>query len=135
MLHEHNNRFTAWLRTLPPQAKLCFDSGFPQVTKNLADVGINLEVRLPLKPRDGERFETHQAECTRLVTRWRGVVERANSQLKLSRLLSQRFSNSELPSSEMYWKASAIIANKYYTASLVRFAQEPSYVVRKCTYC
>jgi hypothetical protein len=74
-------------------------------------------------------FTADAADSNRLLTRWRGVIERVNRQLKICKLLSKSYPNSELCTSPVYWRASAIMCNKYRHASLTRFDQPARFVL------
>jgi hypothetical protein len=149
MLADDANAFTIWLRTLPPDAVLGLDSGFPQAQQALRNADIALSVCFPIRvrtdssvpiepasnsdptvnfaPKDKRKAKSKsqsaalsqdEAKRTRLLTRWRGVVERLNAQLKMHLLLSMPFPNRELASAELYWRTAGILCNMFYQKSL-----------------
>lgn len=99
-----------WLSSLPEEASLVFDAGFPKS----ADFVPHLKVFLPIKMRKGEEsYEPAAAVKARGVTRWRGVIERVNRGIKVFHLLSVRFPNSSLPNAELYFQSACILFNRY----------------------
>jgi len=107
-----------WISTLPDDAALGLDAGFPSAEKV-----VSFHVILPKKVRKEEdSFEPKDAIRSRELTRWRGVVERANRRLKVFHLLSVRYPNGSLIQAELYFHVAAILCNKY-GAPLARLAE------------
>lgn len=132
IINDANDPLAKWLRTLPPGSLLGFDAaGFPQAAEHLAAAGMaHIHVTLPDRvTRTDGTFTADAADSNRLLTRWRGVIERVNRQLKICKLLSKSYPNSELCTSPVYWRASAIMCNKYRHASLTRFDQPARFVL------
>ena len=124
-VRENRQGLRTWLQSLSGTgAILGLDGGFPSAHTTLNKNGCaNLLCTYPERPRAGEvnvALTPEQALRNRLLTRWRGVVERLNQRLKIYRLLSVRYRNSELASAKCFWQVAGIIANRWYGTPLAR---------------
>lgn len=78
----------------------------------LNDLGITMEMPTFL-PKGATELQTKDANCSRLVTKIRWVVESANSRLKTWRLLDKTLPNTHIPSIGDYAQIICAICNKF----------------------
>ena len=97
-----------WIQSLPVEAAIGVDGGFPS-----AETVVPMKVYLPAKLRGEESYSPQDSIQSRELTKWRGVVERANRRLKVFHLLSVQFPNSSLINAELYFHVAAILVNRF----------------------
>ena len=97
-----------WIQSLPEEAAIGVDGGFPS-----AETVVPMKVYLPAKLRGEDSYSPQESIQSRELTKWRGVIERANRRLKVFRLLSVRFPNSSLINAELYFHVAAILVNRF----------------------
>lgn len=88
------------------------DRDFRYSGEILNDLGITMEMPTFL-PKGATQLQTKDANCSRLVTKIRWVVESANSRLKTWRLLDKTLPNTHIPSIGDYAQIICALCNKF----------------------
>lgn len=94
---------------------LLLDRGFRDIVPKLKEFGFDVRMPSLLKKKQSQ-FDWKEANDTRIITKFRQVVERVNNRLKQFKLLKNTYCNKSLPTLYKYIRIASAIINCFYPA-------------------